>query len=221
MSKRRWVTSVLATLLLSVLVGMVGTAQAAKNPKKVKGAAGTSDTAGVNEDKENKQKQEGTSDVVAKIGDQTLTLQEVDAKALAMTMEGDQQLYEARKGAVEELLIDLEAKARGMTRDQLIEQEVNQKVQPVTDEAIAAFYEQNKGRMGTQTLEQAKDRIRDYLTPQQNQLARQAFIDQLKKRSDVVILLEPPRADVTVADNDPSRGPAAAPIQIVEFSEFQ
>jgi protein-disulfide isomerase len=158
---------------------------------------------------------------VARIGEQTLTLQEVDAKALAMTMEDDQQLYEARKRAVDEMLIDLEAQARGITRDQLIEQEINQKVKPVTDEEVAAFYEQNKARMGSQTLEEAKSRIRDYLTPQQGVAARQAFIDSLRSRSDVAILIQPPRADVTVSANDPSKGPSTAPVRIVAFSEFQ
>jgi protein-disulfide isomerase len=34
-------------------------------------------------------------------------------------------------------------------------------------------------------------------------------------------MLEPPRVEVTLAANDPSRGPAAAPVTIVEYSDYQ
>lgn len=50
--------------------------------------------------------------------------------------------------------------------------------------------------------------------------ARNRFMNSLREKTPVKILLEPPR--LTIADGDhPSLGPADAPITIVEFSDFQ
>jgi protein-disulfide isomerase len=35
------------------------------------------------------------------------------------------------------------------------------------------------------------------------------------------VLLDPPRSELTVASHDPVRGPATAPITIIEFSDYQ
>jgi len=50
---------------------------------------------------------------------------------------------------------------------------------------------------------------------------RQAeFLSGLRAKADVRILMEPPRLRLAVGD-DPTRGPADAPVTIVEFSDFQ
>jgi hypothetical protein len=43
----------------------------------------------------------------------------------------------------------------------------------------------------------------------------------LKEKQAVKILLEPPRSEVRIAEDDPTEGPKDAPIQLVEFSDFQ
>ena len=49
---------------------------------------------------------------------------------------------------------------------------------------------------------------------------KRRFLNDLRSRIGVRILLEPPRAAVT-AERGPSRGPTAAPVTIVEFADFQ
>ena len=44
---------------------------------------------------------------------------------------------------------------------------------------------------------------------------------RMKSKNNVTTTLDPPRVPVTVAANDPVKGPAGAPVQIVEFSDFQ
>ena len=47
-------------------------------------------------------------------------------------------------------------------------------------------------------------------------------MDELRtKAGDLRVMLEPPRVEVTLADSDPSRGPATAPVTIVEYSDYQ
>jgi protein-disulfide isomerase len=50
--------------------------------------------------------------------------------------------------------------------------------------------------------------------------ARRRFVDTLRNKSRVRILLEAPRVEIN-AGTSPSRGPATAPVTIVEFSDFQ
>ena len=50
---------------------------------------------------------------------------------------------------------------------------------------------------------------------------RASIIDALKSKTTVAVMLDPPRQKVKMAANSPMRGPADAPIQIVEFSDFQ
>jgi protein-disulfide isomerase len=50
--------------------------------------------------------------------------------------------------------------------------------------------------------------------------AEAELVRELRKQASVEILLEPPRLDVEVGDA-PRKGPANAPVTIVEFSDFQ
>jgi protein-disulfide isomerase len=62
--------------------------------------------------------------------------------------------------------------------------------------------------------------IEAYLRQQKVRDRQQAFVNELKAKTTVRVMLEPPR--MTVADgNGPATGPANAPVQIIEFSDFQ
>lgn len=167
----------------------------------------------------------GGSPVVAKIGDRKITLSELDAKGQAANFQAYQDMYDARRGAltsmIDEMLTADEAKARGITTEALLQQEVQAKIAPPSDADISKFFEENKARMGGQTLEQIKPRIAQFLSQQQAQGVRDSFLEQLRKKAGVVISLEPPRIEVEVAQNDPAMGPAGAKVTIVEFSDFQ
>ena len=89
------------------------------------------------------------SDVVATVGSTSITLSEVDERALRQTA-GDfgsmtlaQALFEARRAALDEIvgnaLIDREAKARGIDRAALIKNEIEAKVPAPTDVEVAAW----------------------------------------------------------------------------------
>src|SRR5207249_9420325 len=69
-------------------------------------------------------------------------------------------------------------------------------------------------------LDQVRQPIRAYLTQERMQAARQQFVDTLKRKTPVRVMLEPPRQNVAAA-NAEGKGPKTAPIEIVEFSDFQ
>ncbi|HZR26801.1 MAG TPA: thioredoxin domain-containing protein [Vicinamibacterales bacterium] len=173
-------------------------------------------------------RQMAPTDVVATVGSTNITMAQVDEKALQQQtqpgMKLMQALYEARRNALDDLvaqtLFDQEAKARGIDRADLIEKEITSKAPAVSEMDVATWYEANKSRVQGATLDQVRQPIRAYLTQQRMQVVRDAFLETLRLKTNVRVSLEPPRQTIATA-NSPSKGPANAPIELVEFSDFQ
>ncbi len=175
-------------------------------------------------------KVQGPGDVVATVGNVSVTLADVDVKAMQTPANefGSTKLvlalYEARRNAIDEIagekLIDMEAKARGTTTAEVIDKEITSKIQTVTDADVVAWYNANPSRVQGASIEQVKAPIRNLLTQQRSAIAYESFVEQLKLKTPVRVLLEPPRQKIATADS-PSQGPANAPIELVEFSDFQ
>jgi protein-disulfide isomerase len=169
-------------------------------------------------------------DVIATVGSTSITVAQVDERAMQQpatsfgNVKLSQAIYEARRAALDEmvsgLLIDQEAKARGIDRAALVEREITSKVADVTDSDILAFYQANQSRVQGATLDQVRQPIKNYLTQQRMQNARDEFVTTLRAKTPVRVSLEPPRLTIATADS-PSRGPSSAPVEIVEFSDFQ
>jgi protein-disulfide isomerase len=168
------------------------------------------------------------TEVVATVGSTPITLAEVDDKALEQMSPGgmklSQALYDARRATLDDLiashLMDDAAKTQGIERSALIEKEITAKVPAVTEPEIAAWYQANQGRVQGAPLDQVRQAIRSYLTQQRMQDVREQYLDALKKKTPVRVMLDPPRQTVAAA-NGPSKGSASAPIEMIEFSDFQ
>jgi len=165
------------------------------------------------------------SDVAAVVNGKKITTAELDAKALRTNMKLAQSVYDARKKVLDDIimekLLESEAKSKGMTPSALLEQRIAAKTRPVSDASVQAYYNTNKGRMRGRTLEQVGGQIRAMLVRQNKASARASVLAELKKNAKVKITLDPPRADVAFASNDPVKGPKDAKVTIVEFSDFQ
>jgi protein-disulfide isomerase len=176
------------------------------------------------------QRPQAPSDVVATVGSTSITLSQVDERALQQpaanfgAMRLAQAIFEARRAALDDLvgdqLLEQEAKARGVSRDSLVEREITNKAPNVTDEDVAAWYQANRARVQGASLDQVRQPIRDLLTTQRVRTVREQVLADLKTRTPVRLMLEPPRQQVATAGR-PTRGPSNAPIEIIEFSDFQ
>jgi protein-disulfide isomerase len=170
------------------------------------------------------------TDVIATVGSTPITLAQVDAQALKMpassfgNLKLSDALYEARRSALDavvgDVLLDQEAKVRGIDRAALTAQEITGKVAPVTDADIAAWYQANQSRVQGASLDQVRSPIMTLLTQQRTQTRRDEYLGGLRKQSAVKMMLEPPR-QVVAESGRPARGPADAPIEMIEFSDFQ
>jgi protein-disulfide isomerase len=171
-----------------------------------------------------------STDVVAKVGSTSITLADVDQRALRESSSAfgtatlAQALYEARRKALDEIVADLlieqTAKARNVETSALVDREITAKVAPPSDADVASWYQANQGRLQGATLDQLRAPIRSLLTDERTKNAKQALVDELRKTTPVKITLEPPRFKVDTA-GFPSRGPDNAPIVLVEFSDFE
>jgi protein-disulfide isomerase len=117
--------------------------------------------------------------------------------------------------AIQDRLVEAEAASRKMTKDQLLA-EIKPAV--VTDADVDAFYEQNKAQI-PRPKDQVAGQIKTYLEQQGQQKARTDYFKTLEAKYKVDMKLEPIRVDV--AATGPAKGPASAPVTIVEFSDFQ
>ena len=168
--------------------------------------------------------------VVARVGDAEVTFAEVEERwnqtDASERLRLLQQMYETRRRALDivigDRLIAREAQARGLTRAELLAAELPSRTSPVTDEELARIYERNRSNFGDQTPEQMQSEIRMLLEQQRPTQALHQFMSELHAAADdVVVMLDPPRQAVDVLADDPSRGPDAAPVVIVEFSDFE
>ena len=175
-------------------------------------------------------RQPSPSDVVATVGSTRITLAEVDDRALKLSTANfgggslAQALYEARSAVLLEMvsnrLIEDDAKANGIDRETMIEREITAKVVPPTEMDVIDWYRANPSRVQGATLEQVGLPIRQLLLQERADAARQQYLDGLKAKTAVEILLDPPRLVVADAGR-PAKGPADAPVQIIEFSDFE
>lgn len=125
-------------------------------------------------------------------------------------------LENALEQTIQDRLLEAEAAARGVSKEQVL---ADLKPAAVTDADIDAFYEQNKAQIQPRTKEQVAPMIKQYLEQQRQAELQQKFYADLRGKHKVQYLLEPNRVDVAAIG--PSHGPENAPITIVEFSDFQ
>ena len=162
---------------------------------------------------------------VAVVAGTPITAAELDELAGGRLFQVRQQEYTVRRQVLDEAintrLLAAEAAARKISVDELTRIEVDGKVPAVTEAEKKDFYEKNKGRFGPNTPEaQALAQIETGLRQQRGRERRADYIKELRAKADVKVMLEPPRVTVGEANN-PAKGPAGAPVTMVEFSDFQ
>jgi protein-disulfide isomerase len=187
------------------------TGDSAKESKTSKKSAGTPSTL-------------APTSPVAVIGDRTITLQELDVQAAGNLVQVRQQEFEIRKQVLDNLLneqlLEKEATAKGLSREALLKAEVTDKIADPPQAEVDEYFEKNKARFGQQTKEQASPQIITLLRSQKLMDGQRTYIKDLRKKHGVKVMLQPSRVEVAL-DDDASKGPAKAPVTIVEFSDYQ
>ncbi len=155
----------------------------------------------------------------------TITLAEVEEGAAQNLAKLEEEIYNIKRtrldALIEDRLLALEAKKRGVATSALIEAEITSRVTPVSPSEVSTFYEANSARLPGERA-RWDDQIKTYLMGQRIAVRRQTFLKQLRDSADVKVLLTPPpvfRASVAI-EGAPVRGAPGAPVTLVEFSDF-
>ena len=163
---------------------------------------------------------------LAEIDGIVITEGQLDASLGRQFLQLNKQIYELKRQKLNQLidaqLLTEQAKQRSISVSTLLEQEVNDKVQPISEEEIQNFYAKNKERLPV-ALDKVHDQIRDYLREQKIAQRKNEYFKTLRSNANVVTYLKPPpiyRAEVST-NGAPSKGASDAPVKIVKFEDFE
>ena len=138
-----------------------------------------------------------------------------------------QEVYEMRSGALDNLLFKRlfgeEAKKANKSVEDWVKTDFQATVPKPTDAEIDSFFAQHKEELPPGTkLDDVKERIVQFIHGQKTQEALRKKFDGLKATHQVKVSMVAPEPSRTeVAATGPAKGPQAAKVTIVEFSDFE
>jgi len=193
---------------VTIIVGLAVTAALAQSPKP----APPPTAAAVQEP------------AIATYAGQVITASQLEAVAASRLLRARNEEYKIKSDVASDLAFDrLKADAAaklGVTLPELYRLNVTEKAgEPAKDE-VDELLKRYRAQLPPDEA-QAREEVVKYLKAQLIRDLEQAWRRDLLAGAGFRLLIEPPRAAVAVGAGDPSRGPAGAPITIIEFSDFQ
>jgi protein-disulfide isomerase len=164
--------------------------------------------------------------VFATVNGTKITSADIEDSLKAMIYEVQQQVYSFRKAELElminDILLGAEAKKRGVTARNVIDQEVTAKLTIVSEAQAEKFYNENKSRLNGD-FARLKNNIILYLQQQEEKKQLLAYADRLRSGAHVQIFLTPPQSPVfkITIDDQPTKGNQNAKVTVVLFTDFE
>lgn len=164
-------------------------------------------------------------DTLATIGDEHITMADVRTRIGTELDQMDTKYRLSRYSLVDRTLRQImqervvleEARKQGKSLEEMISE--NGGGEP-SDVEIAAWFEENRERVGGRSLEQVRPQIAQVLRMSKRVAAMDSIEARLNRERNVTVHLQPLRLDVD-DPTAPALGPANAPVTLVEFSDFQ
>ena len=132
-----------------------------------------------------------------------ITRQDLSPETRARVEQLQRQVVDARQREldlqIDTILLESEAKKRGVTPSQLIKDEVIAKAGSPSEADAQAFYEKNKASFKTEFKDE-KSRILEYLGHLRQQEQAQKFAEQLRSRAQLKVLARPSAPPSSEAD---------------------
>jgi protein-disulfide isomerase len=165
----------------------------------------------------------GPDQVVATVGNHSITEKDLDAKIKPQLASIESQIYELKVQAVKSMaddyLLAQAAQKENLSPEAYLKKHETQK--KITETDAKLFYDQHKEIQARfPKIDPIKDRLIQALQAQHDEQDKQAVLDGLRKQQPVTVMLTAPRIAVKSAGH-PELGGKDAPVTIVEFSDFQ
>jgi protein-disulfide isomerase len=165
------------------------------------------------------------TDVVATVGDVSITRAELEKAVKAQLIEVDNQRYEILSDGLENLvaekLIAKEAAAKGQSVEEFQKEIMSAAVAEPTDADIQKIYDENKEQLGGKTLDEVKGRIVEFLKNQGRAEKAKTLLTELRTKYPTAIKMAPPVVEVSDGGRESRGGGKDAPILIVAFSDYE
>jgi len=161
------------------------------------------------------------STVVAEVGNYKVTLSELDQKEAAKLLQARYKYYLVERQALDELiddrLLEMEARHENISVEELLKRHVDPHVTNPSEDQLRFYYE---GLASDEPYEAMRDKILDTVHRHRQAKALTTYLESLRDQHGVVIELSQPSAAVTL-ENAPRRGAQNAPVQVVEFADYE
>jgi len=161
------------------------------------------------------------SDVIAEIGGQKVTTQDLEHKEAGKLLQAKYKYYVSEREALQQFIddeiLEMQAKKEGVTVDELLKRHVASTIGEPTEDQLRFYYE---GVQTDDSYDAARPHIIDTIHQLRTKKAREAYLTQLRGDYGVVVELSQPSAQVEVGDS-PRLGSDKAPVQIVEFADYE
>src|SRR5208337_2097567 len=159
--------------------------------------------------------------VIATVGSHPITEGEVDSRIKSQLAVMQSQIYQLKRQTIQSIADDYvlqqAAQAEHMTVADFLKRQGGDSA--VTDEDARKYYDQHKSQFH-QPYEQIRASILDTILNQRDRNRRQTVLAKLRKGNQLKVMIKPPRVELKIAGH-PERGPANAPVAVVEFADFQ
>ncbi|MGV8039031.1 MAG: DsbA family protein [Thermoanaerobaculaceae bacterium] len=161
---------------------------------------------------------------VATFAGQAITASQLEAEAGARLLKVRNEEYRIKAELARDLafgkLQDAAARTLGIDRVELYRQNVTAKSGEPAKEEVDDLLKRYRAQLPPDEA-QARQQVVQFLTEQRTRTQEQTWRREMLAGARFRLLIEPPRASVGVSEQDPSRGPAGAPVTVVEFSDYQ
>ena len=142
-------------------------------------------------------------EVLGTVNGVKITKQDLSPETQARVKELQQQVVDARAREldlqIDSILLEAEAKKRGVSPSQVIKDEVIAKAQQPTDAEAQAFYDQNKAKIQAE-FKTEKDNIIEFLRYQRQQELAEKLAERLRAAAQVKVIAKPTAPPATDAD---------------------
>ncbi len=151
-----------------------------------------------------------------------LSLSDVEHKNPAALFQARNTFYQAERkavdDAVDDYLLERQAQREHLTLDQLLEKHVNSTIaKDPSEEALHVYYE---GLTTSEPYDKMRPQILSHIRDARMAKAKAEYLKTLHAESQVSVRLDPPRVRIPL-QSTPVRGPADAPLMIVEYADFE
>ncbi len=170
----------------------------------------------------------GSAPAVAQVGNVQISLDKVEqssgsslTQARGRVLNAQYQYYVAQHEALEKLIdkevLEQQARKEKVTVEELLRRHIKDTIKDPSEETMRIYY---IALQTDQPYSDLRGKIRDHIRDLEERKLVADYVKSLRAQDKIQIMLEPPREEVATGAT-PTMGPAAAPVTVVEFADYQ